>query len=668
LEQPVTHTAFRLMTPAYASPEQLRGDSLTTASDMYTLGLLLYELLTGHPAHRITTDSPREVFEVVCEREPERPSSGVARDEQAASARDTTPEKLTRRLRGDLDAIVAMALRKEPSRRYGSAELFAADVGRYLDGLPVLAHRGSRWYRLEKTLRRHRAAAAFAAASVLVLVVGAGVALRLASVAARERDRASTALLATQRALGESEAVTEFLVGLFEASDPTEGRLDTLSAADLLRRGGARAERLGSAPLAQARMFEGLGRVHSTRGDLPLAAEFLRRALTLRRTHLGGSHAATASVTAQLADVLRRQGQYAAADTLAREALAIRRSTLGDSHVDVASSLNQLSGIAVYLGDLDVAERYAREAVAVRRRSGVANDSAMVSLLERLSSILWRRGEDAGAEGAVREAVAIGKHAFQGPHVFHALTVLRLADLLDERISARAEAESLYVAALAEIRAAVGESHPVTADAMIRVGVSLGRNGRTAEAERLIRQAIELQRRVWGSSNAVVASTMTQLVIVLTRGGYNAEAERLAREAIAMFGASLGTSHAAYAGALGYLGGVIALRGALDSAEVLQRRAVSIRTGALGPEHSLTALTALPLADVLTRQRRFTEADSVYRWALGLLRSRTTDVHVDVRRAYDGLATLYEAWGKSDSAAMFRRRAAPADRDLRNLR
>ena len=232
----------------------MRGDSLSTASDVYALGLLLYELLVGRQAHRVTGDSPRDVYEVISGRDPERPSDSVvnaghidADSTARADARGTTPERLRRVLRGDLDAIVAMALRKEPGRRYGSAELLAEDIGRYLDGLPVLAHRGSRWYRFEKLVRRHRGAVTVAAASVVLLVAAAGVSLRLAAVATRERDRGVAALAQTQRALGESEAVTDFLVGLFEASDPSEGGHEGLTAADLLTRGVRRAERLGGA-------------------------------------------------------------------------------------------------------------------------------------------------------------------------------------------------------------------------------------------------------------------------------------------------------------------------------------------------------------------------------------------------------------------------------------
>src|SRR5687768_16639178 len=396
VEQPVTRTAFRLMTPAYASPEQVRGDTLTTASDVYALGLLLYELIAGRPAHRITTNSPREVYEVVCERDAERPSDAVVNEEAGepspaalASARGTTPERLRRQLRGDLDAIVGMALRKEAGRRYGSAELLATDVARFVDGLPVLAQRGSQWYRFEKFVRRHRAAATVAASSAVLLVVAAGVSFRLAAVATRERDRSAAALGQTQEALRESEAVTDFLVRLFEAGNPSEGGHAALTAADLLRRGVAAADQLDGEPSAQARTFEALGRVYMIRGEIELAADLLRRALEVRRTKLAADELGAATTTSALADVLRQQGRYLAADTLARVALRVRRAALGDAHPDVAESLDQVAGIAIYLGNMADAEAHALDAIAVWRRTGRGSDARMIGALERLSNIVW---------------------------------------------------------------------------------------------------------------------------------------------------------------------------------------------------------------------------------------------------------------------------------------
>ena len=663
VEQPVTRTAFRLMTPAYASPEQVRGDPLTTRSDVYALGLLLYELLAGRPAHRITTDSPREVYEVVCERDPQRPSDSVtngAHDAEApraselAAARGTTPERLRRQLRGDLDAIVAMALRKEPGRRHATPELLAADVGRYLDGLPVLAHRGSRWYRLEKFVRRHRAAVAFAGGSAVLLIVAAGVALRLAAVATRERDRAAAALTQTTRALQESEAVTGLLVGLFEASDPAEGAQDSLTAADLLRRGVTRAERLDAEPAAQARMLDALGQVYASRGDLELGGSLLQRALVARR-RAGVDDPRAATTAASLADVLRRQGKYASADTLAREALRVRRAVFGAVHPDVAASLQQVSGIAVYLGDLVDAEAYQREALAGTRQSG--GDSAIVGALERLGSILWRRGDDAGAERALREALTVATQAFPGRHPLRSGVMFRLADLLDERPEGYAEAESLAQAALRDNRSEFGDSHPQTAAAMKQLGGILAEHGRTADGARMLRQALAIEQRVWGPSHAVAASTMTELAQALMRDGYSREAEQLLTGSAAILATSLGTKHSAYAGTLGHLADVIALRGALDSAETLYRRAVDIRMESNGPDQTITALTWGGLADVLTRRRKYAEADSLYRAALAVIRRHTTDTHIDVRSMYSGLASMYDAWGKPDSAAAYRRLA-----------
>jgi len=667
VEQPVTRTAFRVMTPAYASPEQMRGDSLTTASDVYALGLLLYELLAGRPAHRITTNSPREIQEIVCDRDPERPSDcavsadadGGATKAERAAARGTTPERLRRQLRGDLDAIAAMALRKEPGRRYGSAELMAEDVGRYLDGLPVLAHRGNRWYRFEKFVRRHRAAATVAAASVVLLVVAAGVSLRLAAVATRERDRGAAALTQTQHALRESDAVSAFLVGLFEASDPAEGGQDSVTAADLLRRGIAEAERLEGQPAAQARMFEALGRVYARRGNLDRGEDLVRRALDVRRRTAGVDDPATAATTAALADVLLEQAKYGPADSLAREALRVRRAALGGDHPDVGASLQQLSGIAVYLGDIAAAERYMVEAVAVRRRDTSDDGTGLVGALERLSAIVWRRGDYAGAEAALREALAVTQRNLPAPHRERAGAMMRLAALVDERPERRVEAESLMAGGVRESRLAFGETHPATADAMKQLGMMLSRHGQRVEGERLVRQALEMQRRIWGPSHTAVAGTMASLARLLTRDGYTPEAEQLTREALAIVVASLGTHHDAYAGALGNLADVLALRGALDSAETLRRRALAMRVAVPGPEHTITALMAVELADVLVRQRRFAEADSIYRSSLAVLRRHTTETHLDVRRAYASLARLYDAWGKPDSAAIFRRLASP---------
>src|SRR5262249_12452624 len=198
----LTAPEMRLMTPEYASPEQVRGDRITTASDIYSLGVVLYELLTGHHPYRTRNLPPSEIIRIVCEKEPEKPSAIIGRVEEIPGAdgpqpitpesvsrtREGQPEKLRRRLAGDVDNIILMALRKEPQRRYGSVMQFSEDIRRHLEGLPVIARKDTLGYRSAKFLQRHKAGVA-ATALFLTLVIGFIVSLEVKSAqVTRERD------------------------------------------------------------------------------------------------------------------------------------------------------------------------------------------------------------------------------------------------------------------------------------------------------------------------------------------------------------------------------------------------------------------------------------------------------------------------------------------------
>jgi serine/threonine protein kinase len=201
----ITEVTSRMMTPEYASPEQARGETITTASDVYSLGVLLYELLTGHRPYRVDSRSLIEIIEAICEQEPAKPSTVIGRTETSpgagrtevtltpeavSDARDSEPHRLRRELEGDLDNIVLKAMRKEPQRRYASVEQFSEDIKRYFKGLPVIARRDTLSYRTSKFIARHKAGVAAAALLIIALLGGAVTTLWQAHVARQERDKA----------------------------------------------------------------------------------------------------------------------------------------------------------------------------------------------------------------------------------------------------------------------------------------------------------------------------------------------------------------------------------------------------------------------------------------------------------------------------------------------
>ena len=603
----VTRTAARPMTPAYASPEQALSGRLSTASDVYALGLVLYELLTGTHAFALNGQTTPQVVTAMAEQEPLKPS--------------LRPSPRARELRGDLDAIVMMALRKEPERRYGSADLFSEDIGRYLDGVAVLAHRGSSIYRFRKAVRRHRAATAGALMTALALLGGGGAALWQARVAQREQAAAATAQ-------AEAEEVTAFLVGMFGPGQLVIDRAEPVSVTALLRRGADRAALLNNRPQVQARLLDALSLVHQNLGNLAESDTFASRSVLVWQAARGPSDLRVASAMARLAEVRRYTGAYRSADSLATAALAIRRRAWGPVHADVAESLHQLSVLAVYLDDLPRAIALVSEGVAIRRQLP-DGDSLLVRDVHTLASSLWRQGRIGDAINAYRESEAIARRVFRSPSASHAAAQMRLAERLSELPGGRTEATALARAALAETRADLGEANSITAQVLASAAEVLGTAG-GREAEIMLRQAVEIERRV-APGLGPLGFTLVSLARHLTAsGGSLAEAEHLQREALAILSSQFGPRHSATAGVLLDLGDILLRRGAVDSAERCFRDAVAIRIEAHGRDSYIAALTSLGLARVAAARGDVVRADSVYAAARTILTRSTLPTHPDV--------------------------------------
>jgi serine/threonine-protein kinase len=622
------------LTLDYASPEQLRGEPLTTASDVYALGVLLYELLCG-----------RRPFEGVGRGALDARSGGEAPEPPSAWVSD----REARRLRGDLDAIALTALRPEPGRRYASVGQLSTDIEAFLEGAPVVARDGGRMYRAGKFVGRHRLEVVAAAVVVVSLLAGLGVALGQVSAVRVERDRAN-------EAAARSQATADFLVGLYES-----GSLggDTLSARAMLTRGLEEAGTLADVPEVQARLYRVVGRAYGHLGDYGAAESALSRAHELVANGLDRREPdeirEIANADAELADMLARLGRYEDARERAAATLVLRERTFGRRDPDVATSLVQLSQLAVFFGQLAEADSLARLALGIRREVLGPADPKTLNAIGVLASVLRRRGEIDGAERLLREAMARRRET-QGPEAReYAIAMVRLANLLTEERGEHREAEAFYRRALEIYPDGDAEVGSVLAD----LGQVLSAQGRHDDAIDVLERAVAERRVVFGPRHDAMAGALHALGNELLRAGRPKEAEAVQREALAIWTDVFGSEHVATAYALSGIAEAMAAQGAFDEAEVLARRAVAIREAGLATENLLIPETRAIVAGVLAAGGHRSEAEAILLDVLETMRTRLPDTHQDVRAVHARLADLYADWGRGEEAARHRAAAGP---------
>jgi non-specific serine/threonine protein kinase/serine/threonine-protein kinase len=483
-------------TPQYMSPEQadMRGLDIDTRTDVYLLGTLLHELLTGclpfDPRmlqERGLTEYRRQVVEV----DPYRPSERFARLEpaearEAAERRSTDPQALARTLRGDLDAITLKALEKDRAQRYASASELAADVGRYLRNEPVTATPPSGFYQLRKFARRHRVGVGFA--SVLVVLLAAfGVSMAVyASALAHARDLAESQKQAATQA-------ADYLVEMFESSDPEKALGAQVTARDVLNRGRDRIKELEGQPLLQARMLHTMGGVYTSAGLYEEARPLLEEALRIRRSWPDVPPIDVADTESSLAGLLVHLGQYDRVRELYQEALDIRTAELGPTDPEVARSLTSLANTLGVMG----------------------RDEEAAALHDRALQIRLRGSKPDDPEIALSQAN-------QALHL--------------ERAGKYAEARSLYEQALATWRKKLEPNDPMIARALERLGCVAEAEGDLPTAVRYHEQALMLRRSIYGNDpHSDVAKSLLSLATLRARQGDLARGATLHDEALAIF-------------------------------------------------------------------------------------------------------------------------------------
>lgn len=626
-----TGTGQRLMTPQYASPEQVAGGVVTTATDVYSLGVLLYVLLTGHLPYRQPGTTSESLQRAVVEQDPERPSSAVGREtdgghrrpservagdgptqEAVSEARGLRPQQLRRKLRGDLDNIVLMALRKEPERRYASVGLLSEDLRRYREQLPVAAQPDSLGYRARKFVARHRAGVAAAAVGFAVVVGLAATMTVQAARLARQRDE-----IRTER--DKALEIRGFLEQVFSGTDPSAARGETVTAREILDEGAARVmAKLEDQPETQAALALTIGKVYVSLGLSDRARPLLRQSLALRRRLYGDSHLDVAESLLVLAALDQESGDFAAAEAGQRQALEILRRQLADEDPRVAEALNNLSGTLIARADYPEAETVLREALALHRRTHGADDESAATYLTNLGSVLRRLGKLAEAEAAHREALAIGREVFGPVHPKLARQLNNLAVLLRDE-GQMAEAESLVREALDMTRKLFGAEHPDIALQLSNLASILQARGGYDEAIATAREGLEMRRKLFGPDHEQVAMSLSSLGESLVQKGDAVAARPLFEEALRILQEALGTEHPRYAAVLNHLADLALLRGELGEAESFAREAMEIRRKAVGEDHADFGTSLVTLGAIRLTAQPGEEAEELLRRGLEVL-------------------------------------------------
>jgi eukaryotic-like serine/threonine-protein kinase len=640
-----TMTGLRLMTPAYASPEQIRGEQVGIQTDVYSLGVILYELLCGQLPFDLSSRTPAQAEKLITELEPPKPSVLARRaTDQADAAYEYS--SISSSLWSDLDVLCLTAMHKDPRRRYASAEALLRDVDHYLKGEPLDARPDSARYRLRKFITRNRRAVTAAAASVLLI---AGLVTFFTVRLAIARNTAVAQAARTQR-------IQKFMTNLFQGGDEAAGPADSLRVVTLLDRGVQEAQSLNSDPAIQADLYQTLGTIYQKLGKFDQADSLLQSALSAHKSIYGADSPEVAESLAAIGQLRSDQARLPEAEQLTHDALDMDRRHLPPNSPAVAKAMVAYGRVLAQRGSYDRSIQVLSQAVQLNSAKGAA-PADLVNSLSALAEANYSAGHYPEAGTLYRRVLQMHRQMYGDKHPSVAEDLGNLA-AIQQDLGFYTEAENYDRQALEITQAYYGKDHPKTAINLTMLGRALLFENKFDDASATLQQALAIQEKVYGPVHPAVAETLNELGSVASMRDDMDQAIVIFTRVADIYRSVYGDHHYLVAIALANIASQYMDKKEFARAEPLFRDVLRRLKESLPPDNVNAGIAHIKLGRVLLRQNRYAEAEAETHAGFDSLSKQMDPTVSWLRSARKDLVAEYTGMNEPDQAAKFKEAAA----------